>query len=183
MRLQITSRKFLKELQRRRSGFGSKRLAARLRVPEGLENRWWYFQEFGTATHNPDSPNSSGYNIYPVTRGALAWTAPDGTRISLPYVGFPYSRPHPGVPAQRFIAEIEPTINATVGSMVGKTLLSSKFDFEALHQALLSEIMPEVKKQVVDSMATKLTGTREDGKLLGRAAADVFNEITTIEEV
>jgi len=183
MRLKVTSRKFIKELERRRGEFASKRLAARITVPEGLEYRWWYFQEMGTATHNPDSPNSSGYNIHPVTGEVLAWTNPDGSRIVVPFVGFPYTAVHPGVPAQRYIAEIEPTINLAVGSMVGKTLTSSKFDFNALHDALLTEIMPEVKRQIVESMATKLTGTREDGKLLGRAAADVFNEITTIEEV
>jgi hypothetical protein len=183
MKLQFRSRNFIKELERRQSEFGSKKAAARLTVPDGPQHRWWYFQEFGTATHNPDSPHPSGYEIYPVNGGALSWVAKDGTRIVVPFVGFPFTDIHPGVTPKRYIATIEPNLKTVIASRAVSSMLSSKFDFNALNQALLTEIMPEIKRQIVESMAEKLSGTREDGKLAGQTAASVFEQITQIVEV
>jgi len=181
MRLTFKSRKFLNELRRRRGEFGAK-AAARITVPDGPEYRWWYFQEFGTATHNPDSPNPAGYDILPVNGKGLAWTNPDGSRVVVPFVGFPHTRPHPGVIPRRFITDIEPTINRTVADRVAHSLTTSGFSFEALRSALLTDIMPNIKSQIVQSMAEKLPGTREDGKLAGQRAADVFDAISTTQE-
>ena len=53
--------------------------------------------------------------------------------------------------------------------------------FAELKEQLLEGVMPHVVEQIAQSLERQAPGTREDGKLDGDSAADVFREEAEIE--
>jgi hypothetical protein len=189
MRLQLTSLRLtaaLKTLANNARSAG--RFGAVLEVPPDLG--WWYYQEFGTATHFdpgdhngyiPPSSHPDGYFIYPLHGKGLKLRAsaahPEETII--PHVGPPYTQLHPGVEPKSFVRRVLNDIDAQSANALVAALVNSQYDFQAVKNALLGEVMDMVKNKIVSSMAESLHA-EPDGKLNGAEPAQVFEAAATV---
>lgn len=168
MQMSVTSGSFLEELERRIDSVGSERISATITVPD--EMQWWYYQEFGT----PDS-----YPIDPVYAKELVFPDPSneaGPRIHAAHVN------HPPIRARHMVSAILTDIEETVQSDFALAAVESGFDGEEIRQTIVYSTMEKVKSMIAESFAQRLPGTREDGRLLGQSAAEVFESDAEIIE-
>lgn len=174
MKIKVRSKRLKGELKRRREEF-SKLLAAALTVPPELF--WVLLQEHGTGTHG----GKGFYEIRPRNAPFLSWVSQvgqnAGKRIYVDMV-----KNHPGVPASHFIANSLEEIRSTVAAVLVEAMVESNYDYDAVKDAFLNIGMVEVQRIIAEAMAQTLTGTRDDGKLAGQTAADVFNQNAHIQD-
>lgn len=179
-----TSTRFLNELKRRRQVF-NKPIVARLHVPPDL--KWWYWQEFGTATRG-ETPYASGsaYPIRPINADYLKFPDPENKYGSDPRLELPESdgyarwfivKAHPGIRPRRMVRQALSDIR----QMAGHQLLPAIATFDpTIVRAVLQQVMEQAKVMIVESFDKNLPGNRSDGRLGGQSAADVFAEQATI---
>jgi hypothetical protein len=190
-------------LQEKRNRFAGRTLTARISVPPEL--RWWYFQEFGTAsglssdvgavedgiTIQPveASPHPEGYSIPPKNGNMLSWplTAggnPDYFTFIINGRGYRFFVPwHPGVSPKGFVRRSLLDIRTQTADAFTFALLDSGFDFNTVRETLLSIVMPQVRNIIAANMGESLRGTRDDGKLKGDAAESAFNTLAQIKDL
>jgi len=170
--LTVTSRgQFLDRLAARRTAAQEATvIASRIVVPEALA--WWYYQEFGTAPHQI-APRDSSQLVFP-----------DGGRVSHPVQ-------HPGTKPTRSVTKVLDEIEKAAAEMVRKAFLAGALDDPSLLRTAIHEATEEAKRLIVASIAQDLPGSRgptdpnypkQSGKLEGRTAAEVFEEMATIED-
>jgi hypothetical protein len=192
IKTKLTSTLFIKELQARRRAFQGAMIAARIQVPSDLQ--WWYWLEFGTASRQdanaPVTGSGAPYIIKPVNALSLyfphannpnsafrtPFSAPGGETAPGPDDGrfasvvvHPGVRPHPFVrgtlgPIMRMVAE--GFAQAAKGGLRPNVFQTY----------LVNEIMPQAIEMIAESLDAVAPGTREDGRLDGNSAADVFRE-------
>lgn len=171
-----TPNSFLEVMRKRRSDWSAAgKIAARIVVPPDL--RWWYWQEFGTAiggrTRNVDSTggaSGSTYSIKPLGPGyPLKWPE-----------GMAWNVNHPGVPSHHFVTRTLPDNLKLAAIKIIAAMDRSQWNVATVRDSLLGEVMPRVKENIVQMISITLTGTREDGKLLGQTAADDFDQRANI---
>lgn len=168
MQLSVQSERFVAELERRIAALGSSNPAATIVVPD--EMSWWYIQEFGTADE---------YAIDPVVAKELLFPDPDnpdGERIHAKHVE------HPPIRARHMVSSVIEDIHQKVQEDFAATVASSGFDGEEIRYTFLTGTMEDVKQIIADSFAERLPGTREDGRLLGESASEVFISDAEIRE-
>jgi hypothetical protein len=176
-----------------RNQWMGRRLTGRVSVPP--EMQWWYYQEFGTATHlgsgNPGgtidegihqqpvdaSGHPEGYSIAPKLHNYLSWPLASGGNyfdFIIGDRGYRFFVPwHPGVEQKAFVRRVLIDIRIQAVDTLAFTMLKSGFDLESTRSALINSVMPAVKETIANSMAESL-GSRGDGKLHGQDAATVF---------
>lgn len=168
----VISTKFLAEAQRRAKQFSGKKVAARIRANE--DTQWWAYLEFGTALRGENPAYQRTYPIDPVNAKMLSWPGADGGRVFRSHVD------HPGIHPHLIVRSVLKDIRTLAGAFLAEHL--SGADTEQIRLLLLQEVMPQAKTMIVESIAERVTGTREDGKLHGQTAADAFAAGTTIED-
>jgi hypothetical protein len=188
----FTSTKLVSTLDSVKSRIAGRKMTARITVPADLD--WWFYQEFGTATHFnslsielPDgveqAPLPSGTSNFYVIQARA------GGRIRLPItMMWPehWEGPevhHPGVEPKAFIRRILPDIHTMSASALATVLYQSDYDPDAVQQALMTEIMPSILEEIAVSMAESLAyGPDRDtpGKLGGQSPADAFSASASI---
>lgn len=187
--MKLKSKRLIAQMTTVRNRMSGGRVGAVVKVPPDLA--WWYFQEFGTATHltsgNAEygvAPSGSpeGYEIHP--RNAKGIMLPDignGT-MSLPFIGAPHAMNHPGVSPKSFVRRVLQTVRADAATGLASALLTSGLDISSVQTALMEEVMPAVVTTIGSSMGEMLPGGRSDdqAKLKGRSAQDVFETSATI---
>lgn len=145
--------------------------AGRLVVPEQM--KWWYWQEFGTATRG-EKPYASGqtYSIAPVVAKALRWpnatvpTEADGSRIQSFVIA------HPGIPPHRFVQKSLRDVRLIASSNLHDTLKGGVLRrLHTVRLSLIQKTMVAAKNRISQEIAAELPGTRPDGKLFGGAAS------------
>lgn len=170
----VVSTRFLDELKRRSAEFRGKTVAARIQVPPSLY--FWYWLEFGTALRGEDPTRQHTYPIDPVNKKALHWTNPGGDSH------FAFHVDHPGIRPHLIVRNVLESIREAAGLTLSEIIPNSGFSVAAIREGLLSNIMPNAKSQIVESMALKAPGVRSDGKLEGRSASEVFASEAKIVE-
>jgi hypothetical protein len=186
----VNSRHFLEELSRRRQQFAQPTVAFRIVVPP--EHRWWYWNEFGTATHaERGTANPTGYKIPDPSKPGSEWQGkllliPIGGKNSGEYKIVPEVW-HPGISPKHFITTRLPEIHAVVQEHVAKALLTGGFNLEFLRHILATRTMPTIKAAIVESISENLEqdGVRDDpyARLEGEPASMVFDAVSNIIEV
>lgn len=163
---------FFDMLQARAKEWANAKIAARIVVPDDL--RWWYWQEFGTATggrsHQVDETggaSGSKYEIRPTNVAMLSWTE-NGQTVYRPVVQ------HPGVPSHHFVTRTLQDNLEMASIKIVAAMDRSKWNVDTVRQSLLEEVMPRVKENIVEMIGLTLGGGDPDGKLGGRSAAEVF---------
>lgn len=199
---------FLDELKRRQTSFSAK-IGAKIQGassggeigfdenPEDLS--WVIFQEFGTATRREGDPlrgiPGPSSAKYPIPKEGTTFL-----RFPDPFNKFPehlknaegdvvlFSVEHPGIRPGGFIRSVldgdDSLIKVVVKTSVLNIILneSNPYNERTLLEQLIANIMPQVKDIIATSMGKVLTGTREDGRLNGRTAEEVFREAALIVE-
>lgn len=188
-------------LQQLASQYRGKKIAARIVVPPNMS--WWYYQEFGTATHNsgqsgssengittqsvPASPHPDGYPIYPKNGKTLSWPTDAGGHyfdFVIGERGFRFFVPwHPGVSPQGFVRRVLLDVQAMAQDRIANALFTGNYQFEAAHSALVDEVMPAAINIIANSMGESLDGTRTDGKLSGAAAEQALRASASVEDL
>lgn len=168
------STKFLDELRKRQASFRGARIAARIQVPSDLS--FWYFLEFGTASRQDSAAPIRGpgtsYPIYPVDANALSWPGPDGERIVRDKV-----LAHPGIRPHPFVRQTLPDIRSFAkADLIAALMGAGGFRTANVKAQLLGNTMHRIVEMLSASLASAAPGTREDGKLDGNTAAEVFEE-------
>jgi len=197
MLLTLKSRYFVDHFTKIKDSFAGKEIKGRIVVPPEL--RWWYFQEFGTATHltvgvpavNTEnlkitavapSTKPGGYGIDPVNGSWLSWptTSVEGfTQNGRRFVRRVLH--HPGVRPRGFVRQSLRYITLQSKRLLVLAMLNSGFNYEAVHSTMIQEVMPAVVKMIAVSMdTTGVDGTRSDGKLSGKSASEAFREGATV---
>lgn|SRR5574343_85538 len=140
-------------------------------VPDDLA--WWYYQEYGTGTRG-EQGRASGllYDIQPKT--GMFLKIPNGTGG---FVFTPIVKDHPGIPARYSITKILPELK--------KYTLEKLKHYRFLHRpseldGIIKDIAEKAKELITNSFEENLPGSREDGKLEGKTAAQVFTERATV---
>lgn len=193
MNFKFTSAKLIANLETVKSKLAGRKVSARITVPAELD--WWFYQEFGTATHF----NQETIDLPPgVTQAAIpGTTAPDGYTIRAQFgkhlrlpitVNFPEpwegsAVHHPGVSPKAYIRRILPEIHKQSSFLVATALLESGYDPAAVQAALMNEVMPAILADITNSMSEQL-GNNIDrdtpGKLGHADPASVFHSAATI---
>lgn len=192
MKFNLSSKKLVpkfKQLAARARSTGV--VGAILEVPPDLG--WWYFQEFGTATHFdpgdhngyiPPSAHPEGYFIYPINGKGLALRSnaahPDETIV--PHVGPPFTELHPGVSPKNFVRKVLDEIDAQSANALVTALVNSQYDFDAVKAALVNQVMEQVKATITASMSESLHSA-PGGKLDGADPAQVFSAGATTRAI
>jgi hypothetical protein len=189
----FTSAKLVINLDKVKSNMAGRKASARITVPPDMD--WWFYQEFGTATHFneekvempvgvaqielPGTTAPSGYQI----------TAKNGKLLRLPItIEFPeawegFSVHHPGVSPKAFIRRILPEIQKQSAEAMATALIESGYNITSVQEALMTEIMPAILADITNSMAEQLNaGTDRDspGKLGHADPASVFHSAASI---
>lgn len=164
----LTSTKLVQHLQDRAQRIAGRNPAARIVVPEDM--KWVLVQEHGSIGPYPITPKNA-----------------DSLRLP-PKEDFPLyhgSVEHPGVSPKKFITAIEQDIQELAGKSSARVLVESQFDPDAVQEALVDQIMPEIKEMIAKSMSDVLHQNRTidfPGKLGTTTPADAFREKAEIEE-
>lgn len=192
----FTSTKLAVNLASIRSRLAGSKIAARVSVPTDLD--WWFYQEFGTATHFDEDPIAlpDGIEQAPLPPSAspdfYVIRARAGGKLRLPITMHwpdawegPYVL-HPGVAPKAFIRRILPDIHAATSLALAQALYERDYDPSSVQQALMSEIMPNIIQEIAASMAESLHGESDrdsPGKLEGSNPADVFLESASVVDI
>lgn len=174
MSFKLTSKgKLAEELQRRVNEFAGRKSAVAIEA-EGMD--WWYFQEFGTATHaERGSPNPSGYEIKPVNGGSIRLPDIGAGPGDVRKVGPPVTDVHPGVEPKHMVTRVLDEIRADVSARVVSAMQEGNYTFSPIQNSLIDS-MTSAKDTIRDSFAEQLEGIRTDpiGQKLEGSAADEF---------
>lgn len=161
-------------------------ISARLVVPEEL--RWWYFHEFGSATFNEKHPTGA-YPIVPITAPYLKFPNPEGKYISSEMFshfddGFTrrFKVMHPGVRPTHMITLVLDDIRQMAATEIVQAMVSSRYSKDAVRERLVQVVLQQAKQIIVESIEAHLEGQREDGKLHGRSAGEVFNDYAVVKD-
>lgn len=150
-----------------------KKIAAGIHAPDELS--WWAFQEYGTASRG--EAGGVPYTIDPVNAEALAFPGPNGTTIVRKQVI------HPGIPPRHSVGKVIPDIEEASAEKIAAALNGGALDDPTLLVAAVTDAVTDAKAKIVESMAQNIPGTRVDGKLLGRTASSVFDELAEVVKV
>ncbi len=164
---------FLRQITRIRTEF-SKPISFRIVVPPDL--RYWYWHEFGTATYTGGAP----YQIKPVNADYLMWpdpSSPDGFHRQYMVTA------HPGVRPRHMVRKVLDDIGRYTMREVMEALVHGGYKVSALRARLLEVSMPHVKSIIVQSIAQELPGSRTDGRLEGRTAAQDFEVRSSVKDM
>lgn len=179
---------FVQQLRERvKKWEGTQAPAARIVVPDEL--RWWYFNEFGTATKwedpggrvlnarlagvPPPIHGKQKYQIVPVDAKALAFPV-RGTLVITKLVN------HPGIRPSRSVTKALADIERTMKDRVRDALYAGAADDPTRLKEAVQEAAEQAIQHIAESMSRNLAGAREavenggEGKLGGRSAAEVF---------
>jgi hypothetical protein len=178
--VQVRSLRFLDELKRRRASFTGRSVSARIQVPPDL--RFWYWLEFGTAgRQDPSAPMKSKwgdtYPIEPVRAQMLHW--PNALAPNEPSGGrFQFHVDHPGIRPTLIVRDViaNKEVWKTIGQGIGNAMLHEGFRLGVLKAQLLEGAMPYISEQIASNLERAAPHTREDGKLDGNKASDVWRE-------
>lgn len=142
-------------------------------VPDDLN--WWYFQEYGTGTRGESGKASgSSYDIVPTS----------GMYLKIPnalggYVFVPIVKDHPGINARYSVTKILPELQKYSDSKLREySILRNPSELETI----IKDIADKAKELIIKSFEENLPGSREDGKLEGKTAAQVFSERATVKK-
>lgn len=165
-----------KRLQERAEAWSQARLGAKLVVSD--ESKWWYWQEFGTASQG--DAGGSSYTIDPVNATELRF--PAGGKMQ-----YKAQVHHPGVKPRRSVTKALPDVNALLGSAVHEAFESGALDDPGILQDALMTVMTEGKALIVQSIADNVPGVRalepEQGRLGGMTAAEAFDADANVVDV
>ena len=184
LRLKVVKGNFTAELQRRIREFSVGEVNIGLSIQPG--NEWWYYQEWGTATHasSPDFPSTapSGYGIKPVHGDFLTFPGPQGEQVFTPEVKSPN---HKGVRPKGYIRMILPDLQEQIKDDVAFSLAANNYSKSAVKEILLDRTMPRAQEMIASSMSEALGQTRTDGRAkLGSASpSEVFQAETFITDL
>lgn len=173
IQMKLTSLKFISELQARARSFANQNVSATLMVPSDLA--WWYWLEFGTAgRQSPDAPYRSSYGgtypIDPVNADALSFPpSPGAEHVIRAHVD------HPGIRPRAFVRTAIGELSKK-GLNVTQDMLDLGFRLSVLKQSIFNALDYDAKEQVAKELEAAAPNTREDGKLDGNSAAEVFLE-------
>ena len=191
--MKFTSKKLVLNLEGVKSRLTGRKMSARITVPADLD--WWFYQEFGTATHFDEEAFEMppGVTTLPLPNthspGGYIIPAAPGKTLRLPVtMHFPdaWEGPavnHPGVSPKAFIRRILPVIHKKSSEAVAMALVEGKYDPGYVQQVLLTETLPEILVDITDSMALALHSSSDrdtPGKLGSQSPADVFESSATI---
>jgi len=163
---------FQRQLEARISKWASvKGIAARIHAPEALN--FWLWQEKGVP----------GHTIVPVDAKVLVFPGEGGTEMR-DSVDWPGIRPH------HTVANSLEEIRDNASQLLQQALSEGGADDPATVQAAVLEAVHDAKAIIVGAMTGDLPGTRPDnaqfpkqsGKLHGRTAASVFDELAEVVE-
>lgn len=187
------STKLVLNLNNIKQRLAGRKAAARITVTEEVD--WWFYQEFGTATHfNSDHiqmPQGIVQADFPGTTSPDGYTisAKNGGMLRLPITSeYPDewrgpSVHHPGVSPKAFIRRILPDIQKTSSDAVATALVRGGYNIDAVQEALMTDVMPAILTQICDSMAEQLKDSTDrdtPGKLGAADPASVFRSAATI---
>jgi hypothetical protein len=154
-----------------------KNVAARLTTPPDL--KWWYYNEFGTATKNERSPGQE-YTITPKGNGQLIFPQDGELRHALQV-------DHPGVRASRSVTKVMPDIRELFRNWAKQALRNGGADNPKVVTDAVSDTAHKAKELIVESMSSNIPGLREMdpayGRLGGQHASEVFNDEAKVEIV
>jgi hypothetical protein len=190
---------FRKQIQERIQRWQSvSAYTAILRVP--YEHRWWYWQEFGTASGYdapdampegmvvsndlPSSANPSGYGIVPKLHSGtdyLVFEAGGTTH-------FARSVHHPGIKARKPVRKVLETIVAESRQYVRSALAHGGSSSPEHLKAAVKATGERAKQLIVQSFGLHVSGVRkpnpeypnQTGKLGGSTAADVLKDAIAV---
>lgn len=176
---------FAKAIDKRIAELKGSNLTVTLKV--GPEASFWRIHEWGSATHREDG-SGSAYTIEPKTKDFLRF--PDFEhRYKLPHDPHGYALAphipispdntvsHPGVRPRAMVRKETLNIREAFRTAL-RSVTALRLD--AFKAALLSG-MGVARALIVASIGRELPGTRDDGKLQGRTAAEVFDGAAIVE--
>lgn len=197
MSFDLKSIKLLRTLQEVGSRFAGKRIGATLSV--GDDAAWWYYHEFGTATHEgegefpvpssitvqePEGGTGSSYDILPKNGDGIRLPAtPSFPEAHIyPAVGQGYTREHPGVPALGLVRTVLEDIHTKAASDMITALKDGEYEPQSVQEVLTEQTMPAALDAIVSSIGDKMHTHDRDlpGKLGGASPDEVFRESATI---
>lgn len=164
--------KFIERIQSRINKWSGLKLAACLKVSEDL--KWWYWNEYGTATYSEKAPTGP-YSIDPKNTDLLIF--PDshtGEAVYTEHVT------HPGIKPSRSVTKVWDEIVNQANQKLSEAFEQGALDNpQILKQAILDAVALG-KELIVQSMAVNLPGYRDEnppisaGRLGGLTASQVF---------
>lgn len=191
--IQLTTRRlrgnFVERIERRAQLWSKiDGLVYRLVVPPHM--KWWYWQEFGVPAHriNPIYPKNMDVGTGAedddggrVGSDVLVYDGPGGLTFSQVVTN------HPGIPAHRTVWGVvigSPALQMATDQVMQHAMHMGAADDPELIAEAIEEIMRRAKRMIVDRMRFDLRGRRpynpefpaQSGKLMGRTAAEVFDE-------
>lgn len=187
---------FISQLQQRLNAWqGVETVSILLRVP--YAHRWWYWQEFGTASGialNPEEvfPEGIEQNTTPTTQwpngygivsrkpgGVLAYETRDGE------LRFAHAVHHPGIKPRRPVRAVLEEIRNNSTRFLHIALRQGGAKNPQVFTAVIKFIGPDAKRLIVESFGRKLRGMRtlnmEHARLHGKSAAEVLQQEITVE--
>jgi hypothetical protein len=183
--IEFKSMKFLKELQRRRNEFAGGPMVFRISVPPDM--RWWYWNEFGTATFTEkDTSNPDGYEISPTDAKLLFYPRKNGDWV------FSMSQWMQGIHPKHMITTITGEIGAEASRGLVKALVEGNFRQEAVRSMFLDVIMPRIRNMIRESFRENLDQYYAGGRPynensshegLGQPAWQEFDSKAEIQEI
>lgn len=153
------------------------KLAGRISVPPELQ--WWYWQEFGTATRgDPGRSSGTTYSIKPVEASVLKF----------PWHGDTFYREqilaHPGIPSHHFVTKSLHDILLIAAINLEHSFREKGYwSADAVRESLLRKTLPDAIDRITLEMEKELPGVREDGKLKGATASQMFREKAFVRNV
>lgn len=202
MSFQLKSMKLIEQFSKLIPETSGKRVGAMLSVSD--EASWWYFHEFGTATHQgegdfPTPPsvqvqpvegtaNTTGYPILPNEAEAIRLPGIAGGEPKIvPQVGAEYTLEHPGVPALAIVRTVLEEVHKLASTEVAVALKEAGYqDLNSVQTAIKGKVLPATLELITDSIAAKMpprTDRDLPGKLGGASPADVFKRSATIIDI
>jgi hypothetical protein len=192
------STKLVPKLLELRSQYSGAAVSARIVVPEDM--KWWFYQEFGTATHFdsatvevppsvqvsdiPATTSPEGYEIHPVNAKAIRLPGfGAGPAQVVPFVGPPWTQVHPGVSPKAFIRKILSTVHAAATAQLAQGLIDGGYEIAGVRATLIDEVMPAIVDAIVESMDaefTRISDRDTPGKLNFASPGSAFHSAASI---
>lgn len=151
--------------------WSSQTIKATIIVPPELQ--WWAYQEYGVKPHPIQARNESLLVLPgPVFKEIVAWA--------------PTTEYEQGTHTVRTVIAALPQLSQ---EFLAAAFSANSDNPEAVKAVFVTDLMTEVKRRIVEQMTIDLPGFREPsdgfpaqgGKLGGRTASEVFDELATIE--
>ncbi len=183
----VAGKDFRTELQNMAASFAGRRtIAATVTVP--LDLRWWYWLEYGTATHSEIKPTGE-YIITPENAKALRFPDPEGIYAGhwAKDPGFAYLArvSHPGIRPRHIVSSVYQDNLVHAISQLQDFFHTNKIRGDLLKQRLETVIMPHAIELIKLSLDIEAPGVRTEdkwGRLEGRQASEVFGQEATITD-